>query len=671
MRMIASSLLCVAVLACPGSGSWAADCPGNPDAIGTSRVLTVDPVELPRIGTVQFETTLPLKDREVVLSFDDGPSPGSTDAILNELASQCVKAVFFSMGRMANRSPEILRRVRDAGHTIGTHTQTHPHLAQLSFEDAKKEIDQGIASVHAALKDRDTAAPFIRAPYLETTTLIDGYLISRGLMLWGIDVDSDDWMLLTPEAVITRAIHRLEKKGRGVILMHDIQERTATALPELLKELKSRGFRIVQVVPQQDTYIARMVRMGIARVRYLHYLAIDAFTRLSRTVKAKGLEIIKARFLAISMPGGADVEVTSALGASRLLPDAAAASEASPALQAPPALQPAAESKPPAKSQPAPEPVADAESPLNPEPLAAPAAVNVAAPEPATPITVSATRATATTTQATAVAPAPPAAASTVSAQAATAEKAATPEKAAVAEKQAAAKGTAPACGSDAIGTSRTLAIDWKDYKRIGSIQFPRELLPLEDHELVLTFDDGPMSPYTDKVLDALAAHCAKATFFVVGTLATDSPDLLQRARKEGHTIGTMTENHYELKNLPAEEVQKEIADGIASSKEALGNIGAPAPFFRDPFLQTTGAVENYLKSQRLIFWSADFDAADWKNISPDEVVKRALASIEGGRKGILELHDIQERTALALPKLLTELKRRGYRIVHVVPKEM
>src|SRR6202011_3945688 len=132
----------------------AADCPGHPDALGTSRTLVVDPREHPRIGTMQYAETLPLEDREVVLTFDDGPLPRNSNPILDILASQCVKATFFTIGRMAKENPEGVRKLRDAGHSIGSHSQNHPlTFHKMSVDQAKQEIDDGIASVTAALGD--------------------------------------------------------------------------------------------------------------------------------------------------------------------------------------------------------------------------------------------------------------------------------------------------------------------------------------------------------------------------------------------------------------------------------------------------------------------------------------------------------------------------------------
>src|SRR6201996_4902435 len=104
----------------------AADCPGHPDALGTSRTLVVDPREHPRIGTMQYPETLPLADHEVVLTFDDGPLPKYSNQVLAILARECVKATFFEIGVQANANPEGVRKLIAAGHTVGTHSQHHP-----------------------------------------------------------------------------------------------------------------------------------------------------------------------------------------------------------------------------------------------------------------------------------------------------------------------------------------------------------------------------------------------------------------------------------------------------------------------------------------------------------------------------------------------------------------
>jgi peptidoglycan/xylan/chitin deacetylase (PgdA/CDA1 family) len=232
------------------SAARAADCPGNPDALGTSRTIVVDPKEHPRIGTMQYGETLPLDDHEVVLTFDDGPLPAHTNAVLDILAAQCVKATFFMVGRMAREFPQDVRRVRDAGHTIGTHSENHPtFFGKLAPERMAAEIDDGIAHVSAALGDPSQLAPFFRIPGLRRGDMLEAELGKRNLMTWSADFPADDWRHISSAQVVQFALSRLEAKGKGVLLLHDIQARTQAALPVILRELKARGYRIVHVVP--------------------------------------------------------------------------------------------------------------------------------------------------------------------------------------------------------------------------------------------------------------------------------------------------------------------------------------------------------------------------------------------------------------------------------------
>ncbi len=196
------------------------------------------------------------------------------------------------------------------------------------------------------------------------------------------------------------------------------------------------------------------------------------------------------------------------------------------------------------------------------------------------------------------------------------------------------------------------------------------ETLPLQDHEVVLTFDDGPLPPYTAKVLDALASECVKATFFLVGQMAETHPALVRREYQEGHTIGTHTQHHPYLNRLTADAATKEISDGIATVGKILGSPGAVAPFFRFPYLDPKPAKDALALKLGLVVWSTDFHASDWNPLSPEQVAAIALARLERNKKGILMLHDIHERTALAMPSILSELNKRGYRVVHVVPAD-
>jgi peptidoglycan/xylan/chitin deacetylase (PgdA/CDA1 family) len=229
----------------------AADCPGHPNALGTSRTLVVDPREHPRIGTMQYPETLPLADHEVVLTFDDGPLPRNSNKVLDILAAECVKATFFTIGEMARFSPEGVRKLLAAGHTIATHTQNHPlNMNRLPIERARQQIDDGIASTRAALgDDADAVAPFFRIPGLMRADGVEEYLAEQGIQVWSADFLADDWRHVSSSRVYDLAISRLEAKRKGILLLHDIQPRTVAALPRILETLKARGYHIVHVVP--------------------------------------------------------------------------------------------------------------------------------------------------------------------------------------------------------------------------------------------------------------------------------------------------------------------------------------------------------------------------------------------------------------------------------------
>lgn len=222
-------------------------CPGHPDALGTARVLAVDAATTPRVGRKQFPSTLPLGPKELVLTFDDGPWPGTTPAVLDALKAECVKATFFLLGRNAQAHPALVRREAAEGHTIGHHSFSHPLLGRMDPDRAMAEIDKGIRADKVALGHE--SAPFFRFPGFASAPVLLDRLQARGMVVFGADVWASDWNEQTPEAERERLLRRIDKVGGGIVLLHDTRGQTAHMLPAFLKALKARGYRIVHLVP--------------------------------------------------------------------------------------------------------------------------------------------------------------------------------------------------------------------------------------------------------------------------------------------------------------------------------------------------------------------------------------------------------------------------------------
>jgi peptidoglycan/xylan/chitin deacetylase (PgdA/CDA1 family) len=230
----------------------AADCPGNPEALGTARVLRVDPAVTPAVGRKQFPVTLPLGPRELVLTFDDGPWPGTTDRVLAALRHECVHATFFMLGRNAIAHPALARKVLADGNTVGHHTYSHPLLNRISPDRAMTEIDRGIAAVDQALYGEPglgPKTPFFRFPGFASNPALLDRLAQRHITVFGADLWPGDWNEMTPQHERELLLTRLAKTGGGIVLLHDIQAKTATMLPQLLRDLKRLDYRVVHVVP--------------------------------------------------------------------------------------------------------------------------------------------------------------------------------------------------------------------------------------------------------------------------------------------------------------------------------------------------------------------------------------------------------------------------------------
>ena len=220
------------------------------------------------------------------------------------------------------------------------------------------------------------------------------------------------------------------------------------------------------------------------------------------------------------------------------------------------------------------------------------------------------------------------------------------------------------------LGTSRILSVDAATTPRIGLKNFP-QTLPLEDHEVVLTFDDGPWPPTTPRVLAALAQECVRATFFLIGKPASEHPALVRRIAAEGHTIGHHTWLHRSLMRIPASETREEIDRGIAADEMALYGVATTipsTPFFRYPGFETTPATLELLQSRGIAVFGADLWASDWNPMTPSHELKLLTDRLRAARKGIILLHDPKAPTAAMLPAFLRYLKDHHYRVVHLVP---
>lgn len=251
----------------PAPAAAAPACAGNPNALGVSRTVEIDTTGGPGFGFEQYKAHDFLEQKEIVLTFDDGPQVKTTPAILDALDAHCTKATFFSIGKMALGLPEILRDVVKRGHTIGSHTMTHANIRKKkTAKDGIDEIEKGLSAVKRAAGT--PIAPFFRYPYLQDSPDTLQHLASRNLAVFSMDVDSFDFKFRNAEQFVKDTMAKLEKKGKGILLMHDIQPVTAKAMPALLDALQAAGYKIVHVkakapaatVAEYDALIEKDVR---------------------------------------------------------------------------------------------------------------------------------------------------------------------------------------------------------------------------------------------------------------------------------------------------------------------------------------------------------------------------------------------------------------------------
>jgi peptidoglycan/xylan/chitin deacetylase (PgdA/CDA1 family) len=256
----------------------------NPNALGVARTVEIDTTGGPGFGFEHFKELDFLRDHEVVLTFDDGPWTENTPSVLKSLAEECTTGIFFSIGKHATYYPEILKQVYAAGHTVGSHTWSHANLnsKKLTDDQRKEEIEKGISAVKWALGGA-SPAPFFRFPDLQHSPEMVTYLGTRNIAIFSCDLDSFDFKARDAKQVIDVTFRKLNKLGKGIILMHDFHKHTAEALPELLHRLKAEGYKVVamrakapvQSLPQYDEELLKDAKLPTVSQRPVSSVVTD------------------------------------------------------------------------------------------------------------------------------------------------------------------------------------------------------------------------------------------------------------------------------------------------------------------------------------------------------------------------------------------------------------
>ena len=283
IELLAQLICAMIFVLATGSAAYAA-CK-NPDALGVSRTVEIETKNGPKYGLQQYKKHDFLKDKEIVLTFDDGPAAIYTNPILKALKEHCTKATFFMVGRMARHSPALVKKIAALGHTVGTHTWSHQNLGNRSKKRGIREIELGVSMISKALGR--PAAPFFRFPYLAGPKRMIKHLQERNIAIFSIDVDSKDYQTRSGERVTNRILRGLKRAGKGIILFHDIQKSTAKALPGLLEKLKDRGYKVVHIKPKNKGTTEATFDKKIAALSKKKSDAAEEHKKTSRKAKRR------------------------------------------------------------------------------------------------------------------------------------------------------------------------------------------------------------------------------------------------------------------------------------------------------------------------------------------------------------------------------------------------
>jgi len=197
------------------------------------------PYETP-VPSAPFLMRGPRETRKIALTFDDGPSPGITEMVLDALKAHGGKATFFMIGNRVKASPKLAERVHSEGHEIANHSMTHPALAKMSKDRVQAEIGGCQEVIRSALGVTPT---WFRPPYGSFRTA-QGPLASAlhvSVVIWS--VDPRDWARPGVQAITQRVLSQTD--GGDIVLCHDLHRQTAEAAHTMIGGLKAKGYELV------------------------------------------------------------------------------------------------------------------------------------------------------------------------------------------------------------------------------------------------------------------------------------------------------------------------------------------------------------------------------------------------------------------------------------------
>ncbi|MGA7323531.1 MAG: polysaccharide deacetylase family protein [Rhodomicrobium sp.] len=234
-----------------------------------SRVVAVDSANGAIYGRIDTADNAPpalvLNDKEIVLTFDQGPHPTNTEYILYTLDRFCAKAVFFFTGSAAIANPEMVREIARRGHTIAAGPwSASADFANIPIEDAKSEIEKGLTAVAKAAEGQ--VAPFFRISTSVPAPDVLAYFRQRGVSLWSYDIASgDNEPGITSGQFFNRTLEKIRERGKGVIQFHDTSKVTVDTLDDILSVARQSGSKVVQPVPAasfvpKEEYLAGFMR---------------------------------------------------------------------------------------------------------------------------------------------------------------------------------------------------------------------------------------------------------------------------------------------------------------------------------------------------------------------------------------------------------------------------